>query len=154
MRPFDLLEIITLALVLGTSTVGMGFADETGWVPITGPVEITQPGSYYLAGDIPGCGAEVCINISCNDVVLDGREHQVLGTSSDGTTGILASVPPGSMNANITVCNFSIGGFAAGISFERVHGGTIRENTLSGNGRGINLLETDDVLVTGNNASY
>ncbi|OPX69126.1 MAG: PKD domain protein [Methanoregulaceae archaeon PtaB.Bin056] len=153
MKAVSLLGRFLLLSAICIYVVGIGIADEPGWTPIIGPIEISDPGSYFLAGDILECGEPVCINITCSDVVIDGRTHLISGVFEDYTTGVSARAPIGEFLANVTVTNISVSGFADGISFTRIHGGAVSRNILTKNARGIALIETEDLLVDENNAS-
>jgi len=153
MKAFPLLVKLLLLTVICVSIIDVGIADEPGWIPISSPIEITEPGSYYLAGDILECREPVCINITCSNVVLDGRTHLISGVFDDSTTGVFAQAPIGDFLANISVTNISVSGFEDGVSFMRIHGGVISRNMLTKNARGISLLDTEDLLVNSNNAN-
>jgi len=153
MKVVSLLLKFLLLSAICTTIAGICIADEPGWTPITGPIEISEPGSYYLAGDILECGEPVCINITCSDVVLDGRTHLISGVFDEDTTGVFAQAPIGDFLENVSVTNISVSGFEDGVSFMRVHGGAISRNMLTKNARGIALLEAEDLLVYENNAS-
>jgi PKD repeat protein len=142
-------------VLLALSFVCMGpvIADESGWTPIDGPVNITEPGSYYLAGDILSTDADVCIGISASDVILDGRGHTVSGTGADDTLGVSVQGPEGGVISNVSVMNLSVSDFEVGISYVRGEGGVISGNLMTGNNHGMTLAETSHALVTGNNAS-
>lgn len=153
MKAVSLLVKFLLLSAICITVVGISIADEPGWTPITGPIEISEPGSYYLAGDILECGEPVCINITCSDVALDGRTHLISGVFDEDTTGVFAQAPIGDFLENVSVTNISVSGFEDGVSFMRIYGGAISRNMLTKNARGIALLETEDLLVNGNNAS-
>lgn len=152
-KVISLLGKLLLFSLICTSIAGSSSADEPGWIPISGSVVITEPGSYFLAGDITGCGEPVCINITCGDVLLDGREHRISGIFQDHTTGVSAGAPAGDLLENVSVTNISVSGFENGIYFTRVRGGVISRNVLTRNARGISVEEVSDIFVAENNAS-
>ena len=63
---------LMLGMLLLGCLVGIGSA-----VAVTGPVVIEKPGTYELTKDILGSKEPVCIEIRCDDVVLDGKGHLI-----------------------------------------------------------------------------
>ena len=128
-----------------------------GWVPITAPAVISSPGHYLLMNDLFNSTAETAIWIQSSDVVLNGDGHTLNGVSAENTTGVLTRKDDESSGiiplSNITVINLSVSAFEDGIQYNNVDAGIVSGNTLAGNARGIEFLETSGTLVTGNNAS-
>lgn len=75
---------LVLGLLLIGCMVGIGSA-----VAITGPVVIEKPGTYELTKDIIGTKAVVCIEIQCDNVVLDGKGHRIKGVDAANSAGVL-----------------------------------------------------------------
>jgi parallel beta-helix repeat protein len=86
-------------------------------VDLSGPGEITAPGTYRLAADVAGGG----IRISSSDVLLDGGGHRVVGARGPGTVGVLVDGPV----ANVTVANLTLRDWDVGVEYASVEGGRI-----------------------------
>ncbi len=84
---------------------------------LSGPGEITAPGSYRLVADVAGGG----IRIGSSDVILDGGGHQVVGSRGPGTVGVLVDGPV----ANVTVANLTLRNWDIGVECRGVAGGRI-----------------------------
>ena len=79
-------------------------------IEISGPVTITEPGTYVLANDIVASGNAIVI--TCSDVVLDLNGHSISGQNNAGSqaAGVLALDCQ-----NVSVGNGQISGFAYGV---------------------------------------
>ena len=75
---------LVLGLLLVGCTVGIGSA-----IAVTGPVVIDDPGTYELTKDIIDTKAPVCIEIRCDNVVLDGKGHRITGVDAANSAGVL-----------------------------------------------------------------
>ncbi|MEN6342480.1 MAG: right-handed parallel beta-helix repeat-containing protein [Methanospirillum sp.] len=84
---------------------------------LSGPGEITAPGSYRLADDLAGGG----IRINSSDVLLDGGGHRVVGSRGAGTVGVQVDGPA----ANVTVENLTLRDWDVGVEYASVQGGRI-----------------------------
>lgn len=82
--------------------------------------DIDSPGEYEISQDIDTSSTSPCINIKSSDVIIDGNETTLNGTSAPNSVGVLTStyfdplspVPltPGNVTVkNLTVRNFDIG---------------------------------------------
>lgn len=78
---------------------------------------ITQPGSYYLAGNMAGAVGKAGIEIACSDVTIDLNGFQMLG-GAGSKWGVVAS----SQYSAITVRNGTIRGFgSSGVTGSPTH---------------------------------
>lgn len=89
---------------------------------------ITQPGSYYLTGNITGEVDKNAIRIEASDVTLD-----LNGFTIQGVPGAAFGIRD-SNAANITVTNGSVRGFVTGVSLNGPSGGNVlRDVSCVGN---------------------
>jgi PGF-pre-PGF domain-containing protein len=146
-------RIPILLLIISLCIIGCSSATEEIAIPIADSVVITEPGSYYLAGDILDRDCMDCIHIACSDVILDGRGYRITGIGQTGSRGVIVSDPNDADLVNITLSNLSISGFAIGINYESINVGAITNTIVSENAVGINLDNTRNIVVTHNNAS-
>jgi parallel beta-helix repeat protein len=113
---------------------------------------IDTPGKYVLANDVQG--SATCIEITADDVVLDGQGHTVEGSAPDnGAVGIKAESV-----TNVTLTDVEVRGwdssFSRGLLFGFVTDGSIVNVTATANQGGIYLDKFNDgVSVTDSNAS-
>ncbi len=137
---------------------------------ISGCGAITNPGGYYLTGNI-GSGND-CLNIRASNVVLDCQGHSIQGNGFGGDgiivrkLGIIGNERP----KNVEIRNCTISGYRYGIFVEGSSGVHIHHNTLTKNfddvndqrfgiflgtveGGGIRLNESDNGIVENNNAN-
>jgi hypothetical protein len=82
-------------------------------IPFCG--DITQPGTYFLSGNISNPGAFNCINILSDNVTLQGNNYSLVGSRS----GIGISL---TKRSNITLSNITIRNFLVGISLSSSSG--------------------------------
>ena len=97
----------------------------------TSVFKITQPGSYYLTGNIQGVAGKVGVRIDVGNVTLD-----LNGFTLTGVAGALAGVTDHAdegrpVVGNITVTNGAIIGFP--------HGGVVLTNTIGSRVSGVNV---------------
>ncbi|ACL16385.1 alpha/beta fold hydrolase [Methanosphaerula palustris] len=85
-----------------------------------GPLMITAPGQYILDHDPVG-GGQQGIVISSSDVLLDGGGYQVVGTSSQGSVGVVVK----GAQQNVTIRNLSVRSWGTGIRFQSISSGRI-----------------------------
>lgn len=64
---------------------------------------ISQPGSYYLTGNIQGVAGKVCIEIAADDVILDLSGYQL-----QGTAGALQAIKATGTRTGIAVRNGTV----------------------------------------------
>ncbi|HEY3246652.1 MAG TPA: right-handed parallel beta-helix repeat-containing protein [Phycisphaerae bacterium] len=69
---------------------------------------ISQPGSYYLTGDIQGLPGKHGIQIAADNVTLDLNGFSVLGTGSGDFDGITTDQVPFVQRRNITIINGTV----------------------------------------------
>lgn len=99
---------------------------------------IDEPGDYVLAGDLVNEEyISPCIEITADDVSLDGRGHAIRQGS-----GVRAS------GNNVTVENLTVTGYR-GIEYTRTRGGVIRNNTTRGE-NGIRVEASTRTTIEGN----
>src|SRR5665647_406139 len=77
---------LLLLLVLPALLLVFGSASAT---LVTGPMVITEPGTYQLGQDIPAGGAGVCIEVLCSDVTIEGNGHTIEGSGGEYSCGVL-----------------------------------------------------------------
>lgn len=106
---------------------------------------IDESGLYTLAGDLSG--TETCIEITANNVTLDGQGASV--TADDiSASGIVATGV-----TNVTVTNLSVSGWGAGISYENSTDSIITDVTATGNDYGIYIEDSEAILVEDTSAT-
>ncbi|WP_457591413.1 PKD domain-containing protein, partial [Geoglobus sp.] len=96
---------------------------------ISSCTQISQPGYYVLTADIIDNTSSVCIRISTSDVILDGQNHVVDGVFAPYSIGVYASLNL----RNITVKNLNVSQWGTGIEFLNVQDGVISGNNVSSN---------------------
>ncbi len=101
--------------------------------------KITQPGSYYLAGNLSAPAGMACIEIDADDVAIDLNGFSLVGVSgslsgvADRTTDL---VPP---VLNMTVHNGTITGFGRGMDLNESRNVKIDSIIFHGNSNGIEV---------------
>ena len=111
--------------------------------PVSSCTGITQPGYYYLAGDIINASG-TCITISAGNVVLDGRGHVIDGTYR--YYGVEAEDV-----RNVTIKNLSVQEFWTGIHFRNVTSSVIEGTTITRSRRdGVMLVSSTGNRMSGN----
>ncbi len=112
--------IVTIALIL-LITQGANAATQ-----ITSCTEITSPGEYVLDQNIVNLASARCIEIRSNDVVLDGKGHNISGTPGvSGTYGVYVN------GSNVTVRNLNISNWGYGVFYNNSISGKLYNNTVS-----------------------
>lgn len=87
-----------------------GVALDPAQFPATGYV-ITQPGSYYLTGNVTAIAAsEAAITINASDVTLDLRGFALIAASGSGLTSADSAILIGTGQSHVTVRNGTITG--------------------------------------------
>lgn len=95
------------------------------------PYTITQPGSYYLTGNLTGVSSQNGINIASNDVTLDLNGFTLQGVA-DSLSGVMVS--SGALRRAITVRNGTARGWGGtGIQAQFAVGGVFDSLTSEGN---------------------
>lgn len=122
---------------------------------ITGPIDISKPGTYRLAEDVidysgTGAGATF-IRIHCSDVIIDGGGHRLDGVDRAGSVGVGFMFQPNNKENNVTIRNLVLTDWDHGISKEMVTGlnTRIQACTISSSATGIFISMTSDVAVSG-----
>jgi len=128
-----------------------------GWIPISGCTTLsTVGGKYFLTQNINFAGAICCLNITADNVTLNGSSKTVKGDNTAGyaNDGVCANARKNLRVENITVMNTTYG-----IYFNNTNSSTIKNNTLYLNNRsspysaGAALWYSYSNNVTGNNVS-
>jgi hypothetical protein len=102
----------------------------TSGSPVAGPhFIISQPGSYYLTGNITVSTGDAILITAASDVSIDLNGFTIASTLTGSVTGIAISLPPnftrltvrhGSIRSSTTVptngAAFTLAGFASGIA--------------------------------------
>ncbi|MEM3404933.1 MAG: NosD domain-containing protein [Candidatus Micrarchaeaceae archaeon] len=132
-----------------TTTIATTTVPVTKLVQITGCMNVTSPGAYYLQRSIKvNIDQGACINVMSSNVELIGNGNSINGS------GPFSGVPPftygimvGNVH-NVTISGFSISQFSYGIVLQGSEGIVVRDsnfskNTMSGiylNGSSNNLI--------------
>ncbi|MBN1505306.1 MAG: thrombospondin type 3 repeat-containing protein, partial [Sedimentisphaerales bacterium] len=140
-----------------------GQIDEGGvcgpWTEISSCMMIDSPGNYKLTGDIAGT-AGPCIEILCDDVVLEGDGYKLLGDGSgDGVVihgnnnvvqhlfvlnhdrGIVVESGDGNQIVGHRISNNNIG-----VSLSATSNSVVKESIISDNGIGMYLASSDNFI--------
>jgi hypothetical protein len=110
---------------------------------------ISQPGSYYLTGNITGESGKVGISIGAAGVTLDLNGFDVIGVPG-ATEGILSTL------ASVTVRNGTVRDWPIRGLLLLGSNGVVENVKASGNGQGINtsFAIVDHCSVTGNGSGF
>jgi parallel beta-helix repeat protein len=136
-----LVRWLLLGLLLIGCAIGTGSA-----VDVTGPVVIDKPGTYTLTKDILDVDESVCIEIVCDDVVLDGKGHLIRGNDAENSAGVLVhSTGPIS---NVIVRNVRTTDWFYGIYFWGAHNGRVDGCTATSNYFGLAFNPSSDSTVS------
>ena len=156
-----LVVVGALAVSVGTLAMGSATAAEeiTGCMDEDETASINESGHYVLANDLQGSG-ETCIEITADDVVLDGQGHAVDGDGTRSAFGIEATSQSfGDDLTNVTVTDIEVrgwnGSFSYGLIFTGASHGEISNVTAVENGgAGIALDDfNDNITVTDSTAN-
>ncbi len=100
--------------------------------------KITQPGSYYLTGNIVGvAGNRTAIEIAAADVTLDLNGFALIGTAS---SGVAAGIRSTGFLSTVTVRNGSVVDWpSSGIDLSTFHGCCVSDVVASLNGVGVQV---------------
>ena len=112
--------------------------------------EIAAPGRYVLARNLTDSGADTCIRIRSDDVVLEGGGHAVDGRGTFGTAGVVVRSGGEAPLANVTVRNLTVTDWDDGIRYIGVTGGAVVGTTAARNRVGLSLLNAREVRVADN----
>jgi hypothetical protein len=101
-----------MAAVLLIAAVGSASATDISSCQV-----INAPGVYDITADLTANPGDICIDIQCGDVILDGQNHLINGTTpQDGSVGIYAYPTATGWSENLTVKNVEIKNFCEGIN--------------------------------------
>lgn len=132
---------LIIGLLLIGCTVGIGSA-----VAVTGPVVIDTPGTYELTKDILDTKAPVCIEIRCDNVVLDGKGHRIRGVDTANSAGVL--IHGAGLISNVQVRNLVTEDWFYGVYVWSGRDVAITGCTASSNYFGIALNPSSDSTIT------
>lgn len=162
------ISIVFLTAALTVSGVGGVSAQDNG-APATeldSCTTINESGRYELTRDIADSEEDTCIEITANDVILDGNGHTIDGnvtdsqldeftaTLNDNTNTFFTdrersrvgvSVGSNTTISNIRVRNLTVSDWRFGISYESVSDGRVRDVTALNNGDGIAAHNSSDI---------
>ena len=115
---------------------------------VSGTNLIQRQGSVYrLTGDI----YDVPITVSCNNIVLDGQGYLLQGAGGWGTPGVAGAEKTAAIHltcSNVTVQNFEISGWEAGVS-GAYDGNSVIDNNISRTENAV-AVYADNYIVCGN----
>ena len=106
--------------------------------PIDACTEIATPGRYALTGDLSG--SETCIDVTTDDVVVDGRGHVIEGSGSAGV-GIRAGHELGVRN--VTITDLTVRDWGTGVQLRGVVAGRVSEVRTNDTGTGIDVAAAE-----------
>lgn len=155
---FSLLLALVLSIVASVGLVAAVPADTAASpaTPVDSCTTITEPGVYVLTTDLKDNKdtriSESCIEIQTDDVVFDGDGHIIDGKGISDTRGV--SVNASAEATNVTVRNLTVSDWNVGVFYQSVSGGEIQSVNASGNAYGINLDDSTDVEVRENSVSH
>jgi Right handed beta helix region len=143
---------ITL-LTLAVASIG----GQAASIPITYvPYTITAPGSYYLATDLvvvaTNTQAIIINQPASGNITLDMRGHQISVPIADLNYAIGISGGLGNSVGSVVIQNGTLLGFENGIDVEFTNHVTVNNLTISsrsanGNGRAINISQSQNLTV-------
>ncbi|MFP4591639.1 MAG: beta strand repeat-containing protein [Halobacteriales archaeon] len=136
-----------LGLVLTVGAIGVGGVEVSPDAPtqISGCTTIDTPGDYELTADVVDSNASTCIEITSDNVTLDGRGYSIDGVNASFSHGVQAGVT--TAVTNVTVEDLAVADWAFGVSFQSVTDGTIESVDASENDIGVQLGRGQDVLI-------
>ncbi|WP_313694349.1 right-handed parallel beta-helix repeat-containing protein [Halorarum halobium] len=154
-RAGAVLLLLTLAVasaVYGASTLRPdgSTGDARPATTIDSCTEITESGRYVLDRNLTDRGADTCIRIQADDVVLAGGGHRVDGRGTFGTAGVVVRADGDEPASNVTVRNVTVTDWDDGIRYIGVDGGAVVDATTATNRVGLSLLNARDVHVADN----
>ena len=139
---------ITVTAVVFAVLVGALATGSVAGDPVTGCDTLNNPGeTYEITQDIDNSTVENCIEITEEDIVLDGQGYRVNGSNqSFGSYGITVGAN------NVTVKNAgNVTGWQTGIQVQSSDDVTLTDNTANNNrDDGINVGSTSDGELTDN----
>ncbi|MFB6233364.1 MAG: right-handed parallel beta-helix repeat-containing protein [Haloarculaceae archaeon] len=90
------LAVLALALAAGPAAAG---------TDVSGCTTIDSAGTYNLTTDVTNDSASTCINITTNDVILDGEGHVLDGSDTDSSS---YGVEVAGVSSNVTVRDVNV----------------------------------------------
>lgn len=112
--------------------------------------KITQPGTYFLTGDVSGVSGKHGLEVSASGVVIDLGGFSIVGVAGP-MNGV--HVEPGSSVADVSIVSGSISGWAGrAIGMSQVPGARVRDLAISGGVVGAELgarASVENCAITG-----
>jgi parallel beta-helix repeat protein len=136
--------LLGLMIAVSTTTLAGNITDCT---------EISEPGTYYLTGDITNSSKCYCIDIKANNVVLDCQGHGIDGDDTD-SHGIRVYRKKAT-TTNITLKNCFLSDWTGANIYLRYANGNRLENitSTSSSGNGLYLWSSNSTTVIDLNSS-
>ncbi len=145
--PLVALEPIAVAIVIAG---GSGSAAEP--TPVESCTTIDEPGEYELVADIVDDMhtrlSQACLEITADEVALDGGGHLVDGKGISDTTGVHVRNASDVVVRDLRVTNWN-----RGVHLDGVTGGAVVDLHATLNARGLDVERSRDVAVEGGNIS-
>jgi len=103
---------------------------------ITSCVVISNSGVYTVSNDILNSSSTACIEITSDDVTIDGQGYTIDGVDTASTYGVYGDLGGSNKILNLTIKNLTLSDWERGIYFWRGEG-LITNNTIISNSRGV-----------------
>lgn len=120
---------------------GVGVTRHQAPTPIGSCTTISVPGEYVLTGDLQPAmvSGDACIEITADDVVLNGNGYTIDGSSVSGGSyaGVESLTTPS--RTNIEIKNLAITNWDSGIHFRNLTDGTFQNIRAYNNGTGLRI---------------
>lgn len=118
--PTRLSVAVLVAFLLFVTAAGSAGAQET----VTGCEVIDSPGEYVVANDISE-DEDTCIQVTSDDVVLDGAGNTVTGVNDENSTGVSVGTAFSPVE-NVTIENLVVTDWGEGISLSSANESEVR----------------------------
>ncbi len=118
---------------------------------------ISSPGIYEIIHNITNNSASFCINITSEDVFLDGAGYTIARVNTDSTYGTDGTFGVHVYNStkdltNVNIKNLNTKDWGDGILYMNVSNGRIENNTAKSNSDGIQLVYSKNITLIYNKA--
>jgi parallel beta-helix repeat protein len=122
------------------TSFGPGGLPEGGGVYVSGCGPITTNGTYVLSTNVLDSSAVKCIDIQASNVIFDCQGKTIDGIYTSNTIGIYAQDRTNVTITNCTVSDWGSGAIGSAILFNGTSSSAIKNNYITRNQRGINLI--------------